>query len=348
MTTLTWHSGTSYDFFISLKLLHDANAFGLRPSWTAGVRQRLAAHHREFLEQVIPFTALPLDWISSLDGSLDAGPVLARLEAMPARDCMLLLAMPENATKEIKDLVQEIITRGTCSAREKELLTRGSLHHERHLKPAELKQLIECWTHPQETRQRMLDALLEYQAVFFQDEEKRIQPILLQGLQNARQLAGRLPLPELVEELSRGVHFAELENAHELILVPSFWLTPFVIPTTPSEGRMQMVFGCRSPRQGIAPGAESIDKLVNSLKALADPTRLCILQYLGEQPLTPTELSRRLRLRPPTVLHHLRMLRLAELVTIHISEGGEKRYSARVETTEQVFKALTDHLAGRD
>jgi DNA-binding transcriptional ArsR family regulator len=88
--------------------------------------------------------------------------------------------------------------------------------------------------------------------------------------------------------------------------------------------------------------------LMNALKALADPTRLRILRYLSRQPLTPTELSRILRLRPPTVLHHLQALRLAGLVAIRVSENGEKRYGARSETLNVIFKSVKDFINKQD
>jgi DNA-binding transcriptional ArsR family regulator len=151
-----------------------------------------------------------------------------------------------------------------------------------------------------------------------------------------------------VEELSRGVRFEDVESAQELILVPSYWSTPFVFPTTAAEGSMQIVFGCRPDVQSIAPGAETPDMLVNALKSMADPTRLRILRYLTRQPLTPTELSRLLRLRPPTVLHHLQALRLAELVAIRVSENGEKCYAARSETLNVIFTSVKDFLKKQD
>ena len=55
-----------------------------------------------------------------------------------------------------------------------------------------------------------------------------------------------------------------------------------------------------------------------------------------------------LRLRPPTVLHHLQTLRLAGLVTIHVSETGEKRYTSRAETLDGIFSAVKDFIGNQD
>jgi DNA-binding transcriptional ArsR family regulator len=89
------------------------------------------------------------------------------------------------------------------------------------------------------------------------------------------------------------------------------------------------------------------DALLRTLKALSDPTRLRILRYLAEEPLTPAQLSRRLRLRAPTVTHHLKALRLAGLVqlTIGMGEGKKtKHYAARSEAVAAAFTSLKGFL----
>jgi DNA-binding transcriptional ArsR family regulator len=81
------------------------------------------------------------------------------------------------------------------------------------------------------------------------------------------------------------------------------------------------------------------DALFRALKALADPTRLRILRYLAAEPLSPAQLSRRLRLRAPTVIHHLHTLRLAGLVYLSF-EAGDRRYAARIQAVATTFDAL--------
>jgi DNA-binding transcriptional ArsR family regulator len=87
------------------------------------------------------------------------------------------------------------------------------------------------------------------------------------------------------------------------------------------------------------------DALLRALKALADPTRMRIMRYLAEEPLTPAQLSRLLRLRPPTVIHHLNELRLAGLVYVNLEEGSEKRYTVRTEMLKNTFTNFEEYLA---
>ncbi|HEX7619686.1 MAG TPA: metalloregulator ArsR/SmtB family transcription factor [Anaerolineales bacterium] len=348
MTTIHWNSGTAYDFFISLLALHHAGEFGLRPNWTAGVRQRLSVPQREFLELIYSFASVPLDWISSLPEPKDALGVLHQAADLKPTDRLRILTLPFNIPLEAHEALEHIAKRGSVNAKEKELLSRSINRRNEHLKAGELEQLLKVWMNLDKSSELILTSLQEYYDAFFADEETRIRPVLQAGLKEARELSGRVKLPALVEKLSRGVRFEDVESAKELILVPSYWSTPFVFPTNPAQGRMQIVFGCRPDIQSISPGAETPDKLINALKSLADPTRLRILRYLTGQPLTPTELSRRLRLRPPTVLHHLHVLRLAELVAIRVSDNGEKRYAARSETLKLIFTSVNEFLIKQD
>lgn len=348
MTTLRWNTGTAYDLFISLLALHHAADFGLRPNWTAGVRQRLSIAQREFLERVYSFASVPLDWISSLPEPKDALPVLRHAESLEPADRLRTLTLPLDIPAEVHAVLDHIAEHGAVTAEEKEFLGHTLTHRNIQFKAAELDNLVKIWTRADKSSEQLSTTLQEYYNVFFAEEETRLRPALQAGLEHARELAGQVTLSALVEELSRGVHFEDVEAVKEIILVPSYWLTPLVIPTNPAQGSMQIVFGCRPDIQSIAPGAETPDTLINALKSLADPTRLRILRYLSGQALTPTELSHRLRLRPPTVLHHLQALRLAELVAIRVSENGEKRYAARSETLNTIFASIKDFIKKQD
>ena len=327
MTTIRWLSGTAYDFFISLLALHRPGEFGLRPSWAAGVRQRLAAPQREFLEHLFSFASPPLDWISSLPEPKDALPVLEHARNLAPTERLRALALPEATPTEACRILESIALHGSFSIDEKEALARTLKRRNELMQPVELENLLHSWVDAEASSEMITSTLQEYYEVFFLEEEAHIRPALQTSLERARLQAEQIPLIALVENLSRGVHFEDVDTAQELVLVPSYWSTPLIFPSKPAPGRMQIVYGCRTDVQNISPGAGTPDKLIDSLKTLADPTRLRILQFLSAEALTPTELSRLLRLRPPTVLHHLQALRLAELVAIRVSERGEKRYA---------------------
>src|SRR5512135_2449391 len=101
MPTLIWFSGTAYDFFISLLVLHHAADFGVRPYWTAGVRQRLSNPVRETLELTSSYASVPLDWISSLPEPKDALPVLKRAASLAPIKRLRYLTLPMDTPGEV-------------------------------------------------------------------------------------------------------------------------------------------------------------------------------------------------------------------------------------------------------
>jgi DNA-binding transcriptional ArsR family regulator len=147
-----------------------------------------------------------------------------------------------------------------------------------------------------------------------------------------------------MDTLSQGVHLALPADILEVILIPSIWLTPLVIIHHLTEKRLGFLFGARPVNVSLVPGEVIPDGMLRVLKALADPTRLRMLRYLGEQTFSLADLSRKLRLRPPTVLHHLSILRLAGVVHIVLQESGERRYSLRREGIPVAFDSLDQFL----
>ena len=58
-------------------------------------------------------------------------------------------------------------------------------------------------------------------------------------------------------------------------------------------------------------------------------------------------MARRLRLRSPTVIHHLDALRLARLVIVTLEPEG-KRYAMRPDALATLFDMLTSFVDGRE
>jgi DNA-binding transcriptional ArsR family regulator len=129
-----------------------------------------------------------------------------------------------------------------------------------------------------------------------------------------------------------------------VILAPSYWASPLVFYDRLPGNRLFILFGSRTEAQDLAPGETLPLDLVNTMKAIADPSRMRILRYLSEGPQTPSTLARRLRLRAPTVTHHLNALRLAGLVEILLREEGERTYTLRREALHDTLSLLVDFL----
>jgi DNA-binding transcriptional ArsR family regulator len=109
-----------------------------------------------------------------------------------------------------------------------------------------------------------------------------------------------------------------------------------------------VLFGARPAEVALVPGEMIPDAMLRALKALSDPTRLLILRYLSDEPQTPSQLVRKLRLRAPTVTHHLRALRLAGLVYVSLDKEQEKRYTVREAAVAVTFESINRFLNNKN
>ncbi len=350
MTTpkLSWDIGTAYDFFVSLHTLHNPGDFGLRASWAVGVRSRLPQESRDFLQEAMEFFGWPLEWIGRLPAPKDGATVLDALARIPAGERLARLSMIEHDTEDPLDrrLIQIAAAGEATPEDEADLfaIIAGRYGEEKARGMRQGMALsLRWWARSELFGQRLLTALEAYYDTFFAEDEIRLRPALEAALENAQKLASSLPILELLQELSQGVHLLELPPTAELVLAPSYWGSPLLLLGPPSPNCQTILFGGRPADASIVPGEVIPDTLYQSLKALADPTRLRILRYLMEESLTPSELAGRLRLRPPTVVHHLQTLRLARLVTVDYEEEG-KRYRARYAAVREMNRLLDRFL----
>ena len=96
--------------------------------------------------------------------------------------------------------------------------------------------------------------------------------------------------------------------------------TTSAAPSADSVGEADAA--CCAPAPEISPDhAQRLAALAERLKAVADPTRLRMLELLVQQPaaLCVCEITDEFTLHQPTISHHLRLLREAGLI------AGEKR-----------------------
>lgn len=342
---ISWDFGTAYDLFISLYVLHHPDVFGLRPPWAAGVRSRLTSEERRTLEIAQDVIYIPFHWISHLPDRKDGESVLWALRQLPPSEILPSLVFSYQMPKALIDLLTNIASRGSWTAKEQETF-RDIYRSERHenIRSKILIRVLNAWANAEDFGKAYLKALLSYQQAFFAEEERQIESTLREGLEKAQFLANQLPFEEMIEKLTQGVQIKEFLGQDELVFIPSYWSTPLVFYRRINEERMLVTFGVRPPEVSLVPGEVVPDGLLQALKALADPTRLRIMRYLVVEPLSPVQLSRRLRLRPPTVTHHLAALRLAGLVYLNLESEGDRLYSARLETILGLTDLLHDFI----
>ncbi len=245
---------------------------------------------------------------------------------------------------EIAAILQEIAARRSWNKSDLEAIEKILEKYKETELIKLLPPYLEWWAHPEEFGELYLSALQTYYQSFFEEEERRIAPVLRRGLEHAQSLSASLPLPGLLAELSQGVHMDIPAEVHELILVPGYWNTPLILYSPLGAERMLLIFGVRPVDMALIPGENVPDGLLRALKALSDPTRIQILRFLSGEEMTQAQLARSLRLRAPTITHHLSALRLAGLVHVSVNECDEKRYAARLEAVQSTFAHLQEFL----
>lgn len=345
MTVISWQFGTAYDFFISLYVLTQPERFGLRPSWAAGVRSRLPIPHRKLLEDALEVFPLPLGWLNQQDWQpKDATTALTVLAALPAADRLSAL-LQDSSSNSIANETAHRIQHSHAFTNEDLDGLRGFF--QKRVLPVKNKTLLylaQSLAQADQFGDQFLEACQVYFDVFFAEEEKRILPFLQSGISAGQQMAERLAMADLFHTLSRGISYESFEEVARLILIPSYWCSPLVFLHTSQPGELGLVYGCRSEDQNLVPGQYIPEALIASLKALSDSTRLRIAHYLKQSPQTPSNLARLLRLRAPTVIHHLNILRLAGLVEISISANGERCYTMGADSVVKTIQQLEEYL----
>lgn len=343
---IQWDMGTAYDLFVSLRALHDPDVFGVRASWAAGVRSRLPLEHRQTLELVARQVSPPLSFVHSLSAPKDAASVVATLKKIPASRILETISFTFLTSNAYKETLLNARPGQKWTPAEKQTLLERVRISEHYTQSAHLDGLYQTWTNREAYGVKIIKALESYTENFFAEEEHRILPVLKKGLSHAQMRAGSLALPALLEELSNGIRIEKIDSFSKIVLAPSFWGSPYVFLEKMSPDALMVVFGARPDTMAIIPGDIVPDALIRSLKALSDSTRLRILRYLAQAPRTAAELSRALRLRPPTVLHHLNQLRMAGMVQILLSKEGERQYSPRYDGFENTIDLLKLFVQG--
>lgn len=347
--SIRWSLGTAYDLFASLYVLHHPSKFGLRPSWAAGVRSRLTIAQRTVLEdsQTLFFNS-PIAWISNLSEPKDSTAVLRFLSRVQPEELLPYLSCHADLPPLLLDMLNSVRLSGSWAQSELDQLHAYFRQKGDPVPPDKMIAILKWWTSSAEFGQRYLDALQAYVNVFFAEEEQRIRVYLQHALEDARKKAADFDFTSLMVELSQGVKISAFEDADKVTFVPSYWITPLIMYDSIEPKKWTVLFGARPAVVALVPGEVIPDAMLKSLKALSDPTRLLILHYLSEEPATPTQLARRLRLRPPTVIHHLNALRLAGLVYISLDDEEEKRYTIRSAVVADTFTTLSSFLSDKN
>jgi hypothetical protein len=327
-TKITTDVGTAYDFFTSLYVLHEPKKFAVRGAWASGMLARLTAESRETLGKAWDVITCPVHVLPSLPEPKNVETLLWSLGRLDPVERLQRLANPWTLKGSgPSSVVAEVAERGRWTEADRQRL-RDSLQQksgaEKPLSDEKLDGILDIWADAEAFGEAYLVALRNYYDVFFHEEEKRIGPAIQAAAERISGLAKTISLSDLIEEISAGIRYESFPDATELVLAPSYWITPLMLTVRLDASRMLLVFGARAASDSIVPGETVPDGLIRALKALSDPTRLRILRLVAERSLGAAELARTLRLRTPTMIHHLHALRLSGLIQIRMAEADMK------------------------
>src|SRR5438128_12323715 len=106
---------------------------------------------------------------------------------------------------------------------------------------------------------------------------------------------------------------------------------------------------CCAPLLRARLGRDDAEALATAFKAIADPGRLRLLNFIARQPGAEAcvcHLVRPLGLAQPTVRHHLKVLTEARLLTRERCERPMSFASGSCPMPNDAGRSLTDHLLG--
>ncbi|MEA2573963.1 MAG: hypothetical protein QOH93_1261 [Chloroflexia bacterium] len=345
---LHWDVGTAYELLLSLRAIFLPKDYGIPAPWAAGVRKRLSPGGQRDLKDFFnpPFAVvayMPLHLVLEMDAPKTVERFFEYVEAIPGTEFMRRSYSPTRFHDISSDLRERLLAGEKMADADVEEYRRGVGRSAIAATPsvADVRRLFDDMADPEAAKQRWLTVMREYQAVFFADEERRLQPILERMLADAKALAKRTTVSDLLERLSNGFTLSPDIELDRLVLAPSVWLHPYVVRAEISERELLVVWGAHPPGHRVVPGESVPEDALLVLRALADPTRLRLLRLIAAEPRSLQSLAQEVKLSLPTVSHHIRELRGSGLIRLEVGgRGRESKYTVRWPSAERAFEDL--------
>ena len=147
-------------------------------------------------------------------------------------------------------------------------------------------------------------------------------------------------LEQVVEAAAPGLTFVPEAGQTSVVLLPSTAVRPL---WAVADHRNANIFAFSAPPSDgdrMTPPA----RLVALGKAIGDETRLRILRELATSPATPPDLADRMKIPRTTLLHHLRILREADLIAVQVHDSAYHQYHVRDEHFGEIERLLEAYL----
>jgi len=188
---------------------------------------------------------------------------------------------------------------------------------------------------------------------YLQAEWNRVRPMLEASARAFNQIdVSDMSRDEIVQfvtgkEISETKWGDQLLNAKELIFIPNAHIGPY-IRTAKVQDNFYIYFGAHLP-EGSEIRVPELDRaeIVSRISALADDTRLQILQLIAERgEMRSQEIMEVINLSQPSVSRYLSQLTAAGFLQERRANGG-KAYILNTDRIEKTLKAVSAFLLGR-
>lgn len=241
-----------------------------------------------------------------------------------------LATPPEEAFQELRMWVQANLVQGPWIQEDLALGPRGSASLEsvaaRHGRAA-AETVRMAMEDPGRLLVEVAEFIDDYWNAAFSAEWKRIEGVLLESVEETRRaverdgLVATLPtLSSLVQADGRTfrirkshVHDLVVESSDAILLMPSFYSWPRLGVDCSQEDQLLMLYSPKSVRSAAMLTAPP-EGLVQSLRAVADDTRMRIVSLIAEAPRSTQELASLLVMTEAGVSKHLKILTTAGLL----------------------------------
>ena len=186
----------------------------------------------------------------------------------------------------------------------------------------------------------------------FAPEWRRVEPMLKESVRSFRStdLTGmsRIEAASFVtgQDVNEASWCKKLDMVERVVFIPNAHIGPYVHASV-MDDTLQVVFGARQP-EGVKERIPELDRaeIVARLSALADDTRLHILQLVAERgEIRVQDIMELTSLSQPSVSRYLTQLTAAGYLQER-REGGAKVYALNKDRIDKTLKAVSAFLSG--
>ncbi|HAV77163.1 MAG TPA: hypothetical protein DCX53_07400 [Anaerolineae bacterium] len=188
----------------------------------------------------------------------------------------------------------------------------------------------------------------------FESEWNRVEPMLIESVRSFKETdlvsMSRKEAASFVtgQDLSNAKWCKKIDDVENVVFIPNPHIGPYVHTNTVDGSLLQVFFGARQP-EGTGNRIPELDRteIVARLSALADDTRLHILQLVAERgEIRVQEILEVINLSQPSVSRYLTQLTASGYLQER-RESGAKVYILNHERIDKTLKAVNAFLLGR-